>query len=641
MTIWSAEIKELDSLYTSIKGRFPELEKELEELIKFDNANVILIYSRRCLEVIITDLCECELKRPRKTEPLKGIIDKLSHEEKVPSHIIVSMQYLNSISTFGAHPKDFDQEQVRPVLINLATIIKWYVKYKDTQITGQAKPEEAKYESKEPINTREGIQKSKKRLILLFSGLLLIVAIIVVALFVFNIVGGKQTKGLDKSIAVLPFKSLSDDPEKQYLADGMMDAILLHLSKIEDLRVMSRTSVEQYRKTNKTTSVIGHELGVEYLLEGSFQKYDDDVRLIVQLIKTGKEGHEWANEYDRKWNDILLVQSEVAQVIAKELDAVITPEEKQQIEKTPTTHLAAYDAYLKGLYFYEKGFEDENEKAILWFKEAIRIDSTFALPWTYLSMCYWRNASTADTPEFKEAKRAAERALELDLSSGIAIVNMAEVLDNEYDFKGAEEKIKLALKIDPENQYVLRNVGRFYTKLGRREESISFCNLALQKDPNNLTALFYLATAYYYSENFTEAWATLKKYYELEYKGLEYLYYQILLEEGNFNRILNEPSFEENENARNVALASLNFASGHKNEAEKLCDTLKKDNIPAYWIAFAYAHGDEPLKVFEWLERSYTLKERELTYLGVEPAFKKFRNEPRVKKLLQEMKFPV
>ena len=94
-----------------------------------------MLYSRRCLEVIITDLCECELKRPRKTEPLKGIIDKLNREEKIPSHIIASMHNLNSLSTYGTHPKDFDPEQVKPVLFNLAIIIKWYLKYKDAQTT--------------------------------------------------------------------------------------------------------------------------------------------------------------------------------------------------------------------------------------------------------------------------------------------------------------------------------------------------------------------------------------------------------------------------------------------------------------------------------------------------------------------------
>ncbi len=149
--------------------------------------------------------------------------------------------------------------------------------------------------------------------------------VIIIGLIIINVVGGRKRANdlneLDKSIAVLPFKSLSDDPEKQYLADGMMDAILLHLSKIKDLRVMARTSVEQYRNTDKTATMICQELNVAYLLEGSFQKYGDNAKLIAQLIRPGKEGHVWANEYNRDWKDIFSVQSEVAKTIAGELHA--------------------------------------------------------------------------------------------------------------------------------------------------------------------------------------------------------------------------------------------------------------------------------------------------------------------------------
>jgi hypothetical protein len=130
MPIWSAEIKELERLHEALKGQLPDLDKELEQLIKFDDPNVILLYSRRCLEVIITDLCERELKRSRKTEPLQRIIDKLNKEEKVPPYIATSMHSLNSLATYGTHPKDFDPEQVKLVLINLDIIIKWYLRYK-------------------------------------------------------------------------------------------------------------------------------------------------------------------------------------------------------------------------------------------------------------------------------------------------------------------------------------------------------------------------------------------------------------------------------------------------------------------------------------------------------------------------------
>ena len=394
MTIWSAEIKELETLYKSLQGHHPDLEKELEKLTKTDDENMILLYARRCLEVIITDLCECELKRPRKTEPLKGIIDKLNKEQKVPSHIITSMDHLNTLSSYGAHPKDFDPRQIKPVLNNLTIIIEWYLKYKEAQTNTQTKPEGISYESKLPADSTEDSHKPKKKLILLLSGIFLVVVIVVLALFVFDILGGKkQTKELEKSIAVLPFKLLSEEPNKQYLADGMMDAILLHLSKIEDLRVMSRTSVEQYRETGKTMTEIGRELGVGYLLEGSFQKYGDNVRLIVQLIKRGKEGHEWANEYDRNWKDIFTVQSEVAQAIAGELHAVITPEEKQIIEKIPTTNLTAYDFYQQGSeelvnYRWGDGNKASLTKAENLYQKALEYDSTFAGAYSGLAMVY-------------------------------------------------------------------------------------------------------------------------------------------------------------------------------------------------------------------------------------------------------------
>jgi dienelactone hydrolase len=157
MTIWSAEIKEIEVLHTSLKDHLPDLEKELAKLIKTDDENIVLIYARRCLEVIVNDLCESELKRPRKTEPLKGIIDKLNREEKVPAHIIASMHSLNSLSTFGAHPKEFDPQQVRPALINLSTILKWYLKYKNIEIVAVSATPEEPEEEKEIIPKEEEI----------------------------------------------------------------------------------------------------------------------------------------------------------------------------------------------------------------------------------------------------------------------------------------------------------------------------------------------------------------------------------------------------------------------------------------------------------------------------------------------------
>ena len=301
-------------------------------------------------------------------------------------------------------------------------------------------------------------------------------AVIIVALIAFNFISRRTLNAdiskLDKSIAVLPFKLLSDEPDKQYLADGMMDAITLHLSKIKDLRVIGRTSVEQYRNPTKTTTAIGRELDVEFLLEGSFQKFGDNVKLIVQLIKTGKEGHVWANEYDRNWRDIFKVQSEVAQRIADELHAAITPEEKQLIEKTPTENLTAYDFYQKGREEHTKFWIDNNnrealEKAEDFYHEALDYDSTFAKANSGLARVYW------DKHFFKDY------LLKNFQDSTIILCDLALLHDDQlseaYTLKGlyysengkpeqAIEEFDKAIKFNPNDWMAYRGIGELYAR---------------------------------------------------------------------------------------------------------------------------------------------------------------------------------
>jgi TolB-like protein len=562
MTIWSAEIKELEKLYDSLKGQLPDLEKELERLIKADDENMILLYSRRCLEVIITDLCECELKRPRKTEPLKGIIDKLHKEEKVPSHIISSMYSLNELSTYGTHPKDFDPEQVKPVLINLDIIIKWYLKYKGIGTSIKTKPAEA---IRKDIKSTESVKKSitipKKSLIVLVSGLILLIVILVAVLFFSNIIGSrKQIKESEKSIAVLPFRLLSDEPDKQYLADGMMDAITLHLSKIKDLRVIGRTSVEQYRNPTKTTTAIGKELDVEFLLEGSFQKFGDNVKLIVQLIKTGKEGHVWANEYDRNWSDVFAVQSEVAQAVATELYASITPEEKKLIEKIPTSDTVAYELYLRAndyLKNYEKTRDSSSyQNAVTFYKAALVIDPSYAKAYTGLASAYYDRYQWETY--FKEnyldsmlvltdialsfddkldeayyinglyysANRNDEKALDnFDKAIKINSNYYLAYRDKGYlltwiikDFVNGIENYQKALNLVHGNERpdLLQLLGRAYLDCGFIEKAKYYYQEAFDLDSNKLSYYGRLAWLELCLENFEEAWKLDKKCWRID-----------------------------------------------------------------------------------------------------------------------------
>jgi TolB-like protein len=289
--------------------------------------------------------------------------------------------------------------------------------------------------TKEVIRVKPDPQKTLKPKFIIVSAIVL--TLLVLGYFLIPKLS-KSSEPVEKSIAVLPFKLLSDEPDKQYLADGMMEAILLNLSKIKDLRVMSRTSVEQYRGTNKTAHIIGQELDVEYLLEGSFQKSGDNVKLIVQLFKTNKkESHAWADEYNRNWNDVFSVQSEVAQAIASELKAKFTPEEKQLIEKIPTTDLAAYDSYLKGVSYLRKENNNDLKTALLYFELAIDKDPKFALAYVGISSTWRERIQLGDVQSGKAAPKAIEaimRAIELDSTSAevqrqLAVLKLYEMWD--------------------------------------------------------------------------------------------------------------------------------------------------------------------------------------------------------------------
>ena len=387
--------------------------------------------------------------------------------------------------------------------------------------------------SKEENSLKPDSKKDKKFKI--FAGAILVIALVIAGLlFIPKLF--KTNCQVEKSIAVLPFKLLSDEPDKQYLADGMMDAITLHLSKINDLRVLSRPSVEQYRNPTKTTTTIGRELGVQYLLEGSFQKFGDSVRLIVQLIRVGKEGHLWATNYDRLWKNIYSVQSEVAQAIASELDAVITPEEAGKLIERPTENLEAYQAYLRGLYYEGQPhfLIDEGIQAAKGFQDAVDIDTTFALAWGKLARAHARLyylSYDLTQAGLMKAKQAAANALRLGfdqprihieigyyflwaLNDKIQALKQFEIaeksLPNDVDvLLGKSEIIRTSGRWDeyysmleklnqrrPNNASTLTNLAEVCWWTRRHKDAIDFFNQAIAISPNNATPYIYKAFDY-------------------------------------------------------------------------------------------------------------------------------------------------
>src|SRR6266567_3554103 len=316
----------------------------------------------------------------------------------------------------------------------------------------------------------------------------------------------------EKSIAVLPFENLSAEKSNAYFADGIQDEILTRLSKIADLKVISRTSTQRYKKTSRKLSEIATQLGVANLLEGSVQKTNDQVRVNVQLIRAANDSHLWAETFDRRLTDIFSVESEVAKAIADKLRAKLTGQEEQVIAARPTDNPEAYDAYLRGLaYTLKTGNSPANTLAAQkYLKEAVRLDPKFALSWALLSyvdaLGYITTALQPTLALREEAWQAAETALTLQPNLGEALMAKGY-----YDY-GCLKDYDAAVRYFEEARQFLPNSSRIPESLayvarrrGQWDRSDSYLDEAERLDPRNVFLLSQHAISYIDLRRFPEA----------------------------------------------------------------------------------------------------------------------------------------
>jgi TolB-like protein len=632
MTIWIGEIKELEKLYESFKGHLPGIVKELEQLIRTDDANVVMLYSRRCLEVIVTDLCECELRRPRKTEPLKGIIDKLNSEEKVPSHIITSMHSLNSLSTYGTHPKDFDPEQVKPVLNNLAIIIKWYLKYKDFKIISKSKEGEEKFENINYDDSAKVKSKPIKRSLLIYTSLILIL-IVVSVVVVLNLPGKKSgdiTK-LEKSIAVLPFKNDSPNDSTTYFLDGVMEEILTNLQTVKDLRVISRTSVEQYRNQTKSIHEIARELGVNYIVEGSGQKYGSSFRLRAQLIMAEHESHLWGESFQQKITeveDIFNIQIRIAKSIANELKAVITPKERKLIEKIPAADLEVYDEYLKARSYFNNYTKESLNKALEYLNSAIEknpdwapLYAGLAELWIWIQQSGWEPPSVAGPKILENLNKAME--LDPDLAE-VHYQNAVIAQLVEWNWEKSEKEFLKALAINPNNALYRLMYAQLLLILDRDDESLEQRELAISLDPlNPATKLMYIGTLVQAGDYKTslslmeEALATNPE--DININGmLEIVAYKCK----DYDKVIRAVKYSlpiTIEEDAFKGIEKIYSESGIAKAYEEIMKHLEKyaenNYIGFSEMAIRYIIANQPDKAMDWIEKGFELHDPIMTYI--------------------------
>jgi TolB-like protein/Tfp pilus assembly protein PilF len=315
----------------------------------------------------------------------------------------------------------------------------------------------------------------------------------------------------DKSIAVIPFENLSADPDNAYFADGVQDEILTRLSKIADLKVISRISTQHYKSAPENLPEIAKQLGVAHVLEGRVQKSGDTVRVNVQLIKAANDSHLWADTFDRKLTDIFSVESEVAKAIADQLRAKLTGQEEQVIAAKPTDNPEAYDAYLRGLAYTVKPTIPANALgAQKYLKEAVRLDPKFAIAWALLSYTDARgylatNLQPTDALR-EEARHAAETAFALQPNLGEAILAKGYY---HYaclkDYDTAVRYFEQARQFLPNSSRIPQSLAYVTRRRGQWDQSESYFNDAERLDPRNVNLLYQHAISYINLRRFPEA----------------------------------------------------------------------------------------------------------------------------------------
>jgi TolB-like protein/AraC-like DNA-binding protein/Tfp pilus assembly protein PilF len=301
---------------------------------------------------------------------------------------------------------------------------------------------------------------------------------------------------LEKSIAVLPFKNESNDSTNVYLVNGLMEAILNNLQKIEDLRVVSRTSVEKYRNTNKSIPEIAKELNVNYFIEGSGQKIGDQILLNIQLIESQIDKHLWTEQYSRETKDIFQLQMEVAQNIAGHIEAIITPEEQKRIEKPLTDNLVAYDYYMKALEPFNAGTREGLEAAIPLFKKAVEHDTEFAQAYAYLAIAYYfLDIYQLEQKHSSLINNYADKALFYDDKLSAAFLAKAFFYIRSNENKLAEPYLHKALEYNPNSSFVINTLSDFYdSRIPNTRKYLEYALKGIQIDiaANDSTTISYI-----------------------------------------------------------------------------------------------------------------------------------------------------
>jgi len=452
------------------------------------------------------------------------------------------------------------------------------------------------------------------------------------------------------SIAVLPFVNESGNPDVEYLSDGMTESLINSLSNLPNLSVKARNSVFRYKGSSIDEKRISQELSVDALLLGRVLQRGDNVTLYLSLVDAQTGASLWGEQYDRKMQDIAVLQKDIASDVSRKLRARLSNAEAKHLTRNYTDNSEAYQLYLKGRFFWNKRTPDSIRKAIEYFEQAIQKDPGFALAYTGLADSYVVPANRFEPRvAMPKAKTAALQALAIDETLAEAHTSLARVLQvYDWNWTDAEKEYKRALELNPRYAVAHQWYGGYLERTGHLNEAISERKLALELDPLSTTTIFELGQNFLFARNYDQAIAQFQRSLELDpdYPAAHQYLPLVYVQKGMYEEALVKIREAPEAAALNITgVPGYVFAvSGHTSDArkelEKLKSLRKTEYISAVNLASICAGLREKDEALFWLEKGFEERAFQMQLLQVDPRLESLRDDPRFKELVRKVGFP-
>ena len=462
-----------------------------------------------------------------------------------------------------------------------------------------------------------------------------------------RVFGGKKYAEIH-SLVVLPLSNLSGDSQQEYFADGMTEALINDLSRIRSLRVISRTSSMQFKGTRKTVPKIAQELQVDGVVQGSVLRVGNRVRISAQLINGPHDKTLWAENYERDFTDILVLQGEVANAIANQIRIEITPQEQARLAAVQAVNPEAYQQYLRGRFFLNKGTEEDYRTAYKHFRRAIDVDPNYALALAGLAYYFLTTDELSPKVAMPQAKENVLKSLAIDDGLSEAHTTLANVKFNaDWDWPGAEQEFQRAIELNPSSAEGHRAYSVFLSAMGRHAEAIAEIRVAQRLDPLSLITNVDVGWAYYFARQYEQAIQHCRETLELDpgFVGAHDCLGASYLAKAEYQQAIAEcqkaTSGSGNDLLREVGLARGYAAAGKTGEARKVLDELQAESqrryVPPYFAATVHAALGEKEQAFAQLAKAYQERDPNLAWLKVDNAFDEMRGDSRFQEMLSQI----